>query len=131
MPLKSEYILLVPFTADLVILNLRQLASNKILNNRPYLRPCRVIIDIYPRLPETHKRSDTYAAYDQGVYVMLGQEIDRDHASALHMALIRYNTHLFNLPVLNVHKGKYITMTEMTTPVTVQPAGLHRRNIYS
>jgi hypothetical protein len=118
-------------TANLIIRDLRQVARDQIFHHRPYLLALGIVIDINSHLPEAHQGSDTNTPNDQGIDFVLGQEIDRDHASSLNMTLVRNRGDLFDFTPFHIHQREYIAVAEVARSHAVQTALFHGWDGYS
>jgi hypothetical protein len=118
-------------TANLIIRDLRQVARDQIFHHRPDFWASGVVIDINSHLPEAHQGPHTNAPNDQGIDFVLGQEIDRDHASSLNMTLVGQRGDLFDLTAFHIHQSKHIAVAEVARSHAVQTALFHGRDGYS
>jgi hypothetical protein len=100
-------------TANLIVLDLRQVPCDQVFHNRPDLCAFAIMIDINPHLPETHQGSHPNASNDQGIDFVPGQEVDGDHTPSLNMLLVGNRGHLFDLTAFHIHQSKHVTMAEV------------------
>jgi hypothetical protein len=71
------------------------------------------MIYINAHLAKAHEGPHADTADDQGVYPVIGQKVYGHHATALGMFLVGNGGYRFNFSVFNIHKGEYVTMSEM------------------
>jgi hypothetical protein len=116
--------------ANLIVCNLRQFPCDQIFHNRSDLRPGFIMKDLNPHLFESHERPHTDTSDYQGIHIVLGKKIYRDHAAALNMAIVGQSGYAFYFAGFHIHQGKHIAVPKMTGPLAIKTACTHRRNSY-
>jgi hypothetical protein len=85
-------------------------------DNRFNVRALVIVEYINAHLAESHEGPHTDPTHDENIDPMLCQKIHRNHAPALDMFLVRQGGDIFNFSVFDIHKGKYVAMSEMAGP---------------
>ena len=102
----------------------------EMLNNGPYRLAFRTVIDVYTGLPKSHERPHADSADDQGVCLILMEQIDGGLASSLSVRGVFEDGHVANLAVFHLYQRENVTMPEVPGTHRVESSRVHGRYGY-
>jgi hypothetical protein len=114
--------------AYLIVLNHGKSSGNEVFDDRTDVRSLIVVVDVNADLAKSHERAHSDSAYDEGVHLVVGQKVDRDHASPLNVGFIGNRGYLFDGTIVYIYQRENVTVTKMACPFAVQSAFCHRGN---
>jgi hypothetical protein len=93
---------------------LLQVSFQESIDSLSYSLNATAVENIDSRLVETHERPHANSASDKDPYPVLGQVIDRGHASALLVGYVRQGPDTLDFPVRDFHEGIEIAVPEVS-----------------
>ena len=93
---------------------LLQVSFQESIDSLSYRLNATAVENIDSRLVETHERPHAHSACDKDSYAVLGQVIDRGHASALLVRYVRQGSDTLDFSVRDFHEGIEIAVPEVS-----------------